>query len=466
VLILYFQIGGECDKSSSSFTTKQVTFLSLSHDLISWFLYCLDGTNVKVSEISNSQQTTMTTNPKAFGLANNSHQVAYWLIQVFFVGLMIGTTRVVITPFAEQEFGLAKDSLLLLSTFVIAFGLVKGSMNFVAGHWAERIGRKPVHLLGWIIALPIPLLFYFAQSWSWVVMATLLLGVNQGLTWSMSQTSKLDITASHERGLTIGLNEFAGYTGVALGGLASAYISQWLGLKTGLLVFGLAIISTALILTWLSIVETKPWAMQQAQTTSQQTMSEPLSSWHVFKRMSWQDSRLLAITQAGCVEKFVDALVWVVYPVYLYQKTGDLTLTGWVISIYGLVWGVSQLITGHWSDRFGRQRLNVLGMTMTTLGVILMPLMTSSLGWSISAAITGFGMALLYPNLSAAIVDLSQPAWRATAIGIYRFWRDMGYAIGALTLGLSAFVFQDLTAAFWAVAVSMGISTVWLAIQG
>ena len=190
--------------------------------------------------------------PLAYGLKNNSHQLFQWLLQVFFVGLMLGTTRIVITPLAEQEFGLAKDSLLLLSTFVIAFGVVKGCMNFVAGYWAEKIGRKPVHLLGWLIALPIPVLFYFAQSWAWVVFATILLGINQGLTWSMSQTAKLDITAAHERGLTIGLNEFAGYTGVALGGLASAYISQWLGLKTGLLVIGLVIISLAFILTSVS----------------------------------------------------------------------------------------------------------------------------------------------------------------------------------------------------------------------
>lgn len=400
------------------------------------------------------------------GLKNNTTQVSHWLLQVFFVGLMIGTTRVVITPFAEQEFGLAKDSLLLLSTFVIAFGVVKGSMNFVAGHWAEQIGRKPVHIVGWFIALPIPLLFYFAQSWSWVVMATILLGINQGLTWSMTQTAKLDITAAHERGLTIGLNEFAGYTGVALGGLASAYISQWLGLKTGLLAFGLAIITLALVLTWLSIIETHPWAQQQAAASTNQNSSETVSTWVIFKRMSWTDSRLLAITQAGCVEKFVDALVWIVYPVYLYQKTQDLTLVGWIISIYGLVWGTSQLITGHWSDKFGRQHLNVSGMLITTLGVFIMPLMETTWGWSVSAAITGFGMALLYPNLSAAIVDLAQPQWRATAIGIYRFWRDLGYAIGALVLGLAAYWYQDLTAAFWIVGLCMSASTVWLAIKG
>lgn len=404
--------------------------------------------------------------PLIYGLRNNYPQLFQWLLQVFFVGLMLGTTRIVITPLAEQEFGLAKDSLLILSTFVIAFGVVKGCMNFVAGFWAEKIGRKPVHVAGWLIALPIPVLFYFAQSWAWVVFATVLLGINQGLTWSMSQTAKLDFTTDNERGLTIGLNEFAGYTGVALGGIASAYISQWLGLKIGLLTLGGLIIVFALLFTCINIVETKPWVTQQSQPNASTRPTDSVSIWHVFKQMSWKNSRLLAITQAGCIEKFVDALVWIVYPVYLYQKTQDLTLTGWIISIYGLVWGVSQLITGHWSDRFGRQRINVLGMSITTLGVMVMPWFETSLGWSITAAITGFGMALLYPNLSAAIVDLSKPQWRATAMGIYRFWRDMGYAIGALVLGLSAAWFQDLTAAFWVVGVSMTASTIWLAIRG
>tara|TARA_B110000503_G_scaffold62680_1_gene99213 strand:+ start:2254 stop:3489 length:1236 start_codon:yes stop_codon:yes gene_type:complete len=409
---------------------------------------------------------TDTTLPLVYGLKNNYPQLFQWLLQVFFVGLMLGTTRIVITPLAEQEFGLAKDSLLLLSTFVIAFGVVKGCMNFVAGFWAEKIGRKPVHVAGWLIALPIPVLFYFAQSWAWVVFATVLLGINQGLTWSMSQTAKLDFTTANERGLTIGLNEFAGYTGVALGGIASAYISQWLGLKIGLLILGGLIIIFALLFTCINIVETKPWVTQQSQPNTPTTPTDSFSTWQLFKQMSWKNSRLLAITQAGCIEKFVDALVWIVYPVYLYQKTQDLTLTGWIISIYGLVWGVSQLITGHWSDRFGRQRINVLGMSITTLGVMLMPWFETSLGWSITAAITGFGMALLYPNLSAAIVDLSKPQWRATAMGIYRFWRDMGYAIGALVLGLSAAWFQDLTAAFWVVGLSMAASTIWLAIRG
>ncbi|MFQ3303765.1 MAG: MFS family permease [Candidatus Paceibacteria bacterium] len=409
---------------------------------------------------------TLLTQPLTYGLKNNSPQLFQWLLQVFFVGLMLGTTRIVITPLAEQEFGLAKDSLLLLSTFVIAFGVVKGCMNFVAGYWAEKIGRKPVHLAGWLIALPIPVLFYFAQSWAWVVFATVLLGINQGLTWSMSQTAKLDITAADERGLTIGLNEFAGYTGVALGGLASAYISQWLGLKTGLLVFGFLIISLAFILTWLNIVETRPWALYQTQHEAPTTATQTVSTWSVFKRMSWSDSRLLAITQAGCVEKFVDALVWIVYPIYLYQKTQDLPLTGWIISIYGLVWGASQLLTGHWSDKYGRQRLNVTGMALTTIGVLVMPLNETVLWWSFSSALTGLGMALLYPNLAAAIADFSQPQWRATAIGIYRFWRDLGYAIGALLLGLAAYLTQDLTVAFWVVGGCMAMSTAWLAAKG
>ena len=413
--------------------------------------------------------SSSSTSQLTFGLKNNSSQLIQWLLQVFFVGLMLGTTRIVITPLAEQEFGLAKESLLLLTTFVIAFGVVKGCMNFVAGHWAEKLGRKPVHLVGWLIALPIPVLFYFAQSWAWVVFATVILGINQGLTWSMTQTAKLDITAANERGLTIGLNEFAGYTGVALGGLVSAYISQWLGLKTGLLVVGLVIISLAFALAWVNIIESKPWALYQASqsslTDAKKTKAR-LSTWIVFKRMSWSDSQLVAITQAGCVEKFVDALVWIVYPLYLYQRTQDLTLTGWIISIYGLVWGSSQLLTGHWSDKYGRQRLNIAGMALTTLGVLIMPLQETVLWWSFSAAVTGFGMALLYPNLAAAVADAAQPQWRATAIGIYRFWRDLGYAIGALLLGLAAFWTQELTVAFWLVGGCMAASTAWLAIKG
>lgn len=392
------------------------------------------------------------------GIKHNPSQVLHWLLQVLFVGLTLGITRVTVPALAEQEYAIAADSYLFLSTFVIAFGLVKGSLNFVAGRLAETWGRKPVHTLGWIMGLPVPWLVWYAPDWNWIIFAMVLLGVNQGLCWSMTQTAKLDITQAKERGLTIGLNEFSGYLGVALGGLLTAYAVAWFGMRDSLLYVGNFIILTALGITLVGIKESLPWL--HLHTTHGATSE--LSSWQVFKRMSGTNKHLTAITQAGCVEKFVDALVWIIWPVFLYQQSQNLATTGWVISIYGLTWGLSQLVTGHWSDRIGRKPLNVWGMSLCGLGVLMLPLFGSSLGWSFSAFVTGFGMALLYPNLSAAVVDASEPSWRASAIGIYRFWRDLGYAIGALGIGLIALLSDNMMASFWFVGSAMLVSALWL----
>lgn len=297
------------------------------------------------------------------GIRANLNQFLHQLLQVLLVGLTIGMMRTVVPALAESEFGVPKTSFLLLTAFVIAFGVVKGVMNFVAGRWSERIGRKRVLLLGWWVALPIPLMVWYAPNWNWVVAATVLLGVNQGLTWSMTQTAKLDITSMQERGLTLGLNEFAGYVGVALAGIATAWLATQLGARTGLLVFGLTVILTALVLTHLWVRETLPWAKAEAArhgANAQTSASGPRypsnigshpSTWEVFTLMSWRDRRLFALSQAGLVEKFVDALVWVFYPVYLYQQGLSLTQVGSVIGVYGLTWGGLQLFTGRLSDR-------------------------------------------------------------------------------------------------------------------
>lgn len=392
------------------------------------------------------------------GLKANTSQVVHWLLQVLFVGLTLGITRVTVPALAEQEYGIAASSYLFLSTFVIAFGAVKGSLNFVAGRLAERLGRKPVHLLGWIFGLPVPWLIWYAPDWNWIVFAMVLLGVNQGLCWSMTQTAKLDITAATERGLTIGLNEFSGYLGVALGGLITAYAVDWFGMREGLLYLGNLVVIVALIMTAVAIRESMPWLSLHAGNND----SSQFTSAQVFRLMSGGDRNLTAVAQAGSVEKFVDALVWVMWPIYLYQQSNSLETTAWVISIYGITWGLSQLLTGHWSDRIGRKALNVWGMALCGLGVIALPLFDSIVGWSISAFVTGFGMALLYPNLSAAIVDATQPGWRASAIGIYRFWRDLGYAIGALGIGLVAYGSDNILASFWFVGIAMLLSALWL----
>ncbi len=399
------------------------------------------------------------------GVRHNLNQVVQQLLQVLLVGMTVGMMRNVVPALAEQEFGVPRGSFLLLVTFVVAFGLVKGGMNFMAGRLAEQHGRKRVLLLGWLVAWPIPFLIYFSASWNGIVLATLLLGVNQGLTWSMTQTSVLDFTKPQQRGLVIGLNEFAGYVGVALAGIATGYAATWLGARSGLLWFGAAVILCGTLLTVFAVVESQAWnALHTAQAPVPQGV--PLSTRGIFVLMSWGDRRMMALSQAGLVEKFVDALVWMIWPLYLAQHGVPLTDIGWVLSSYGITWGVAQLATGYYSDRVGRHRLNWMGMWLCGLGVAVFPLGGNTWAWTASAAVSGLGMAMLYPNLSAAVADVAAPAWRASAIGIYRFWRDIGYAVGALGIGLTAHLSGNLDTTFAFVAISMWLSGALLAWWG
>uniref|UniRef100_C6BL22 Major facilitator superfamily MFS_1 n=2 Tax=Ralstonia pickettii TaxID=329 RepID=C6BL22_RALP1 len=404
-----------------------------------------------------------------FGIRANLGQFTQQLVQVLLVGLTIGMMRNVVPALAESEFGVPRGSFMLLVAFVVAFGFVKGTMNFVAGRMAERLGRKQVLLLGWLVALPIPPLVYFAGSWSWIVLATILLGVNQGLTWSMTQTAKLDITRADQRGLVIGLNEFSGYVGVALAGVLTGYLASILGPRQGLLWFGSVVIGVATLLAWLSIAETLPWAHDEVRRHAAPNLqvlrpkyptmvsAQPTTP-ELFALMTWRDRRMAAFCQAGMVEKFVDALVWAFWPVYLHQHGVTLPGIGWIVGVYGFTWGAAQFFTGKLSDHVGRHRLNIFGMWICGAGVALMPLGAGSVWWSVSAAIAGLGMAMLYPNLSAAVADIAHPNWRASAIGIYRFWRDLGYGTGGLGLGIAAALGGSIQSAFWFVAGAMFLS--------
>jgi len=409
------------------------------------------------------------------GLSANRSQVAHQLLQVLLVGFAIGMMRTVVPALGETEFGLARGDFLLLASFVVAFGVVKAVMNFVAGRWSESIGRKRVLVWGWVVALPIPVMVWYAPDWNWIIAATVLLGVNQGLCWSMTQTAKLDLTRPEERGLTMGLNEFSGYVGVALAGILTAYAAEALGARMGLLLFGMGVVGLALILSLVWIKDTLPWA--RAETAAHRAappaalprypafMPEAPTTAQVFAALSWRDRRLFAISQAGLVEKFVDALVWVMFPVFLIAKGASLTELGWIVGTYGFVWGGAQLVTGRLSDRVGRFWPNVSGMWISGAGVAMMVMGEGALWWALSAGVAGFGMALLYPNLSAAVADITPPAWRGSAIGIYRFWRDLGYAVGALGLGLAAALSGAAEAAFWFVALAMfasGAVLFWL----
>lgn len=407
--------------------------------------------------------------PLRFGIRANLAQVLQQLLQVLLVGLTIGMMRNVVPALAESEFGVPRGSFMLLVAFVVAFGFVKGAMNFVAGRLAERLGRRLVLLAGWLVALPIPLMVAYAPGWNWIVAATVLLGVNQGLTWSMTQTAKLDLTRPDQRGLVIGLNEFSGYLGVALAGVLTGYAATALGPREGLLWFGGIVIALGTALTWLAVEETLPWARAEVKQHAggaaptlrprypSGVRAQPTTG-EMFMLMSWRDRRMAALCQAGLVEKFVDALVWAFWPVYLHQRGVSLPGIGWIVGVYGFTWGAAQFFTGRLSDSVGRHRLNVWGMWICGAGVVLLPLGGGAAWWSFSAGVAGLGMAMLYPNLSAAVADIAHPDWRASAIGIYRFWRDLGYGIGALALGAAAALGGRLESAFWSVAVAMALS--------
>jgi len=419
--------------------------------------------------VSVAQQVAQEIVEYRYGIRHNVAQFSHQLVQVFFVGLTIGMFRTVVPALAESEFGVAKGSFMMLMAFVTAFGFVKGTLNFVAGRLSERIGRKKVLFIGWLAAVPIPFMILYAPSWGWIVAATVLLGVNQGLAWSMTQTSKLDLTSADQRGLTIGLNEFSGYFGVAVAGIVTGYLATAYGPREGLMLFGLVVVGLAGLLTLLWVKDTLPWAHAEGRKHAAgltlgpkprypNNIPDTPSTWDVFTLMSWRDGRMASISQAGLVEKFVDALVWVFFPVYLYQHGLSLAGIGWVVGVYGFVWGLSQFVTGHWSDRVGRKKPIVAGMWLCGAGVALVMLGEGELWWSFSAAVMGFGMALLYPTLSAAVSDIAHPNWRGSAIGIYRFWRDLGYGIGALLLGAVAAIFGGIEAGFWFTAAAMFVS--------
>jgi len=409
------------------------------------------------------------------GIRENLNQFAQQLLQVFFVGLTIGMQRTVVPALAESEFGVPADSAALLMAFVVSFGFVKGSMNFVSGRLSERMGRRRVLIWGWLFALPIPFIFLFAPSWNWIVAGNVLLGINQGFAWSMTVTSKLDIVRAEQRGLATGFNEFAGYGGVALAGLITGYLAADFDPRWSLFVFGLAVILLALISALLFSVETLPWAHAEAAAHKARThegpqprfpenVSEHPSTREIFTLVSFRHRTFMALSQAGCIEKFVDALVWAFFPAYLYAKGLSLVEIGWVVGTYGFVWGGSQLWTGPLSDAIGRKWPIVIGMWTCAVGVVAALMVDGIFAWSIAAAVVGVGMALLYPTLIAAIGDISHPNWRGSSLGVYRFWRDLGYGIGALSLGLIADAYSSLEAGFWFTAAAMALSGLWVAV--
>ncbi len=410
------------------------------------------------------------------GIRANLHQFIQQMIQVFFVGLVIGMERNVLPVVASQDFGVPKTSFLYLMSFVISFGFVKGMLNFVAGRLSERIGRKPVLLMGWLAALPIPFLIYYAPTWGWVVVANMFLGINQGFAWSMTVTSKVDITRAEQRGFATGVNEFAGYAAVAVAGVVTGYLSHLYGPRPALLGFALVVIALGFAIALKFVHETLPWAKAESHRHTQGThqghrprfpqgVPPHPSTWEIFKLVSFRHPTFSALCQAGTANKVADALLWVLFPLFLHSKGLTMIQIGWITGVYGLVWGASQLWSGPLSDKIGRKKPIIAGLWLLAAGIVAVTVVSGLTAWAMAAAVMGVGMALLYPNLIAAVADISHPNWRSSALGTYRYWRDTGYALGAIALGVVAQLNQNVEAAFWFTAAVLLVSGVWMLLR-
>lgn len=409
--------------------------------------------------------------PVELGLRANRRQ--FWLLVLVnaFVGAMVGLERTVLPLLAEAEFGLASSSAAL--SFIATFGTVKAGTNLFAGRLGDLYGRRPVLLAGWALALPVPLLVIAAPSWSWIVFANALLGVHQGLAWSTTVIMKIDLVGPKQRGLAMGLNEFAGYLAVALAALGTGSIAEAYGLRPEPFYLGIAVAATGLALSLLFVRETRGHVALEA-ALSAAALTEPgrtpvtafartrtaapepdrariqrhamnasgdVGTREIFARVTWRDPALSSASQAGMVNNLNDGLAWGLFPIYFAAAGLNVSAIGLLAFIYPAVWGVAQLWTGALSDRIGRKGLIVGGMIVQAAALAAIALARGFWPWAAAAALLGVGTAMVYPTLLAAVGDVAHPSWRGSAVGVYRLWRDSGYAIGALLAGVLADAF-------------------------
>ena len=406
--------------------------------------------------------------PLALGLRANLSQFLLLMLINAFVGAMVGLERDVLPLLGARVFGLASAAAGL--SFIISFGVVKALANLGAGHLSDRIGRKGVLIAGWLAALPTPFMLIAAPSWGWVIAANVLLGVNQGLCWSTTVIMKIDLVGPARRGLAMGLNEAAGYGALALAAAGSGYLASAYGLRPWPFAPGVAFALAGLVLSALFVRESHGFAWYEARLldadapslrmATQVDSATPRAGAHepqppaaqrfvqVLLRTTWRDRNLSSVSQAGLVNNLNDGLAWGLFPLYFAAFGLSLAQIALLASLYPAVWSVAQLGTGAFSDRFGRKPLIVGGMWLQAGALALLPLTRGFAPWVIAMALLGLGTAMVYPTLLAAISDVAHPAWRASAVGIYRLWRDLGYAVGALLAGMLA----DRFGVPWAIA--------------
>ena len=381
------------------------------------------------------------------GLRENLAQFSLLVLINAFVGAMVGLERSILPAIAEQEFHIAARVAIL--SFIVVFGVTKALTNYAAGTLADRFGRKHILVAGWVAAIPVPFLLMWAPAWDWVVAANALLGVSQGLTWSLTVIMKIDLVGPKRRGMAMGINEFAGYVAVAASALATGWIAARYGLRPRPFYLGIAYVAVGLLLSALLVRETTGHVVHEtALGDAADTVPSPRE---IFRRTTLTDRNLSSVSQAGLVNNLNDGVAWGIFPLYFAAAGLGLQQIGALAALYPAVWGTTQLFTGAWSDRAGRKALIVWGMWVQAAGIAVTAATSSFAGFAAGAVLLGIGTAMVYPTLLATIGDIAQPRWRASAVGVYRLWRDLGYAIGALVAGIAADRL-GLAAAIWLAA--------------
>jgi MFS family permease len=402
--------------------------------------------------------------PPRLGIRTNLAQFSLLVAVNALVGGMVGQERALVPLLATREFHIQAFSAAL--SFLVVFGLTKAFTNFVAGTLSDRFGRKPVLVAGWLVALPVPLLIIWAPSWGWVVVANAFLGVSQGLTWSTTVIMKIDLAGPKRRGLAMGLNESAGYGAVAITALATGLIAEQAGLRPEPFFLGLAYAGLGLGLSALAVRETRGHAEYEAAGRPLGTGDPDLvsSPGRVFILTSFKERALSACSQAGLVNNLNDGMAWGLFPLLFAGSGLSIAAIGVLAAIYPAVWGLGQLLTGALSDRVGRKWMIAGGMWVQAAALGLIAASSTFLPWAWGAAILGVGTAMVYPTLLAAVGDVAHPAWRASAVGVYRLWRDAGYAVGAVLAGVLADLISS-AGAVWAVAGITAVSGLVVAVR-
>ena len=369
----------------------------------------------------------------SLGLRSNWRQFTLLVIINGFVGAMVGLERTILPEIAETEFALAAKSAIL--SFIIVFGFTKAITNYFAGILANKVGRKNLLVIGWLFAVPIPFILIYAQNWSWIVFANILLGINQGLTWSSTVVMKIDLVGERNRGLAMGINESAGYMAVGLVAFLTGWIAAEYGLRPYPFYIGIAFSGLGLLGSWLLVRDTIHHVARETTTSSINKLR------NVFWDTSWRDNNLGSISQAGLVNNLNDGMIWGLFPILLAMKSFKLTEIAIIVAVYPSVWGLGQLFTGKMADHFAIKKMLFWGMLVQGITLVLMMFASTYLQYITLSVLLGIGTAVVYPTFLAGMASYTHPQQRAASIGVFRFWRDSGYAIGAIITGITADTF-------------------------